>query len=66
MREVSPGQLHLGSKVLASEAAEALSAELQTGLDELDVWSLAKGVIDDGLILVDGDGARRVDDVTAR
>lgn len=65
VREVSPGQLHLASKVLSSEASETLPSELESSLNELDVGSLPEGVIDDGLVLVDGDGTCRVDDVAS-
>jgi hypothetical protein len=55
VRPVAPGELHLTAKVLAAEARKALATELEAGLDELDVWPLAEGVVDDSLVLVDGD-----------
>jgi len=64
VREVPPRQLHLVSKVLSSERSETLPSELESSLDELDVGSLPESIIDDGLVLVDGDGTCRVDDVS--
>lgn len=66
VREVPPRQLHLGPKVLSPEARESLPSKLQPGLDKLDVGALAESVVDDSLVLVDGDGASGVDDVAAR
>lgn len=65
VREVPPRQLHLGPEVLAPERPKALPSELESGLDELNVGSLPEGVVDDGLVLIDSNGARRVDDVAS-
>ena len=51
---------------LAAVAREAGHAELEPGLDEAHVRPLAERVVDDGLVLVDGDGAGRVDEEAAR
>lgn len=66
VRPVSSSELHLASKVLAPERGESLSTELESSLDELDVGSLSEGVVDNGLVLVNRDGAGRVDEVTSR
>lgn len=66
VRPVPPSELHLAAKVLAAEASKALATELEASLDELDIGPLAEGVINDGLVLVDRDGAGRVDEVAAR
>lgn len=51
-------------EVLAAVTLEAGHTELEAGLDELDVRSLAQRVVDDGLVFVDGNRACRVDEVT--
>ena len=62
----SPRQLYAIIEDLSPVPREALLAELEPGIDELDVWSFPKSVVDDRLVLVDGYGTSRVDDVSTR
>lgn len=66
VRPVSSSELHLASKVLAPERGESFSTKLESSLDELDVGPLSEGVVNDSLVLVNRDGAGRVDEVTSR
>lgn len=59
------GEVHVLAKLLAAEPLEALLAEREAGLDELDVRALAQRVGDDRLVLLGRDRARRVDDKPA-
>jgi hypothetical protein len=58
-------QRHTRIKVLATKALESLDTKLQPGIDQLAMRSFPQSVIHDGLVLVDGDGTGRVDNVTA-
>ena len=58
-------QLHILAELLAAERLEALLAESETRLDELDVWSLAESIGDNRLVLLSGDTAGGVDDVAS-
>ena len=50
---------------LPAEARVRGAPELEPGVDELDVRALAQRVVDHRLVLVDSDGAGRVDNVAA-
>ena len=51
---------------LALERLEALDTELQAGGDQFAVRALLQRVVNDRLVLIDRDGARRVNDVATR
>jgi hypothetical protein len=61
-----PCQAHRRVELLASVALEPRHAELEPGLDELDIRPLAQCVVHDSFVFVDRDGARRVYEVSAR
>ena len=63
MREEATSERERGAVVVTAERLEAGRAEIETSLDQLDVRPLAQRVRDDGLVLLDCDGAGRVDDV---
>jgi hypothetical protein len=63
VRIVAPGEAHARIKLLASEAGEALLSKWDVGVDETNVGTLVQGVLHDGLVLFDGDGAGRIADV---
>ena len=51
---------------LSSNIREALLTKRQASLNKLDVRALVERILDDLLVLLDGDGTCRVDDVSAR
>lgn len=59
-------QAQLVAERLPAVAREARAPELEPGVDELYVRPLAECVVDHRLVLVNGHGARRVDEETAR
>jgi hypothetical protein len=65
MRIEPPRQMHILAKLLATEALEALLAERQSRLDELDVRTFPQSVSDDRFVLLGRDAAGRVDDVAS-
>lgn len=65
MRIISPGQVQTRVKRLASVLRVALPAERKSCIHELDIGAFAQSIIDHRLVFVDGDGTRRVDDVSA-
>lgn len=62
----SSGEVDTWVKGLALEGSKALNTELKTSLHKLDIWPLLQGIVDNRLVLVDRDGACRIDDVTSR
>ena len=66
MRVEPARELDALAELLAAEALEALLAERQARVDELDVRALAERVRDDGLVLLGRHRAGRVDDGAAR
>ena len=61
-----PRQLQAVVEDLPSVPGETLLPELEPGIDELDVRSFSKSVVDDSLVLVDSYGTGRVNDVSPR
>ena len=66
VRIKTPRKLQARVKLLSLEGREALLAEFEACLYELDVRALAQSVCDDRLVFVDSDRACRVDDVASR
>jgi len=64
MRVKSPRQTHARAEHLAAIPSEALFSKLQPRVDEFDVGPFTESVVNDGFVLVDGDGAGRVDEVS--
>lgn len=62
MRVEAARELNTWVEDLTAEAREPLAAECESGVEQLHVRPFAQHVVDDGLVLVDGDGACRVDD----
>lgn len=62
VRVEPPGQFDTFTELFASESLESFLSEWESSIDELDVWSLAKCVADDGFVLFGSDGTGRVDD----
>lgn len=53
-------------ELLSTKALESLDTKLETGIHQLDVGPLSKRIVYDRLVLVNGDGTCRVNDVAAR
>lgn len=58
-------QLHALMECLPTEARESFSPKLEAGIDELDVWPFAEGVVNYSFVFVDGDRAGGIDDDAA-
>lgn len=60
------GQVNARMELLSTKALESLDTKLETGIHQLDVGPLSKRIVYDRLVLVNGDGTCRVNDVAAR
>jgi len=59
-----PRQAYARAEHLAAIPSEAFFSKLQPRVDEFDVGPFTESVVNDGFVLVDGDGAGGIDEVS--